>query len=336
MKYAVDSAGEVFRLSDTNSNTDVAVRCLSSEARTNELNTFIAKFFGESDKKFCLMLNKDTVIERVVFFTKTQLSSSSQDVKLANELEHHPEIKDKKRKYLQSIYSDNSGVSSWYYLGVGSIEFERNMYDGKYINACYVPPVPYTLFKKQLDAELKDYKLLNIGLELNYPKALLEMAFDRDSDTMSKGANPENSKDAVQQRIAHFDLEICQALERYKQANGYDRRDKDSNKANSCIAAITEYKENCFPVYQQVKNCIKKTFKGAYNIRYKGNYITAQLDESHTLTLYVVENDPALIIIGGNVYDIDDLKNALTSPELFEETKWFAEKVKPVIDGTIN
>lgn len=313
MKYAVDSTGKVFRLSDTNGSNP-----LSLETRAKRLNEFIDVFFERGNNKFCFLIQSADAYakERVLLFTKTQLSSSSQEVRLANELEHHPEIKGEKREYLQSIFTGGNGVSNWYYLGVGGIEFERNMYDGKPINACYIPPIPYSLFIKQLDDELQNYTLLNIGLELNYPKALLEMAFDRNSQ---------------------FDLEISQALERYKQAYGYDLRDKDSNKANNCIIAITEYKDNCFPVYQQVKNCIKNTFKEAYNIRYKGNCITAQLDSSHSITLYVIQNDPALVVIGGIEYDIESLKNTLTSLELdksvplFEETDWFSEKVRPII-----
>lgn len=309
-EYAVDSRGEIFHLPDKGNNRDVG-EVASNEQRIERLNAFISQFFGETDKKVSPMI-MGSAIERVVFFTKTQLSSSSQDVRLANELAHHPEIEGERREYLQSIYSDDNDVSSWYYLGVGSIEFERNVYDGEYIDARYLSPIPYTLFMKLLDKEFADCQLLSIGLELTSPQALSEMAFERTTS---------------------FDVEIVEALEQYKKDHGYDLKDKDSNKANNCIAAITEYKDNVYPVYQLVKNCIRKTFKDAYNIRYKGNCITAQLDEYQSIELYVVSNDPVVIIIGGNmIYGIDSFWTALTSPELFDETKWFTEKVKPLIN----
>lgn len=305
MKVAIDSAGEVFHLPDGLQNTTL-------EVRTTELNSFIRTFFGKTDAQMFPMLNTGSENEYVVFFTKTRLSSSSREVRLANELERHPEITGEERELLQSIFSDDKDVSKWHSLGVGLIEFERNMYDGKYIDACYTPPIPYSLFIKELDVEYKGYELLNLGLELAYPQALLEMAFERDET---------------------FDEEITEALERYKRDNGYAQRDKDSNKVNRCIAAITEYKDNCFPVYQQVKNYIRKTFENAYNIRYKGNRITAQLNEHQSIALYVVNNDPALVIVGGMEYSIDNLKDVLASPKLFEETKWFTERVKPLLDG---
>lgn len=322
MKYAVDSTGDVFRLSEANE-----LRELSTEARAEELKTFISEFFGENDKVFCLEMQKERNIrekERVLFFTKTPLSSSSQEVKLANELEIHPEITGKERESLQSIFSDNStGAPCWYSLGVGCIEFERNMYDNVCVNVHYASPIPFVQFINGLETKetdnthtlLTDVDLTNIG-------ALLNGAFKHS--------------------IA-FDQELDKALEQYKQAHGYYERDPNSNKATSCLTAITEYKENCFPVYQQAKKCIKKTFEGAYNIRYKGNRITAccprldgsssDTDQTRRLELYVVQNDPPVFIIGGTVINgIEAFKEALTSPDVFKEADWFAEKVKPVIE----
>lgn len=360
MKYAIDSNGAM-RRSDNQ-------RRLADNEREQALNAFAAEFFGgntdvvgvapkavqdapqlsatggNTDVVGCrrprtadntdvfILMNR--TIEGVWFFTKTKLSSSSQAVKLANELDFHSEIVGNKRAYLQSIYPNDNNVSDWYYLGVGGIEFERNIYDGEYIDVRYRSPVPYARFMYLLGTEFKNYKALNIGLELNYPKALLEKAVDY---------------------TEAFCTRTNQALEQYKREHGFEERYRDSNRATNCIAAITEYKDNCFPVYQQVKNCIKKAFTDAYNIRYKGNKITAQLDESYsdtmsqgdcpsdarmrrtrgsrTLALYVVSNDPVLLILGGKVINnIESFKDVLTSPALFEEAEWFTQKVKPVIE----
>lgn len=302
MKYAIDSTGETFRVSETN-----GVHHRAEEDRQQELDAFAKKLFGDT-KVFTLMsLNK----ESVCFFTKTKLSASSQTVKLANELDRRPEIVGNQRDYLQSIYPDDNNVSDWYYLGVGAIEFERNIYDGEYIDARFCSPIPYVRFMNLLDTELKGRKATNIGLEISYPKVLLETAVTYTSA---------------------FDLGTKEKLERYKQDNGFDAKDKDSNKATICLSMITDYKDNSFPVYQQVKNCIKKTFKEAYNIRYKSNCVTAQLDNERQLALYVVSNEPPLVVVGGRTMGIERLKNLLTSPELFRNEQWFDDKVMPVLD----
>ena len=317
LKYAIDSKGEVFRVSEND-----PIRMPTLQTREEALNSFISEFFSRPidgrpfrDKdSVCTLMTGNT--EMAWFFTKTPLSSSSQDVKLANDLDAHPEITGNRRDFLENIYLDKNSVSDWYYLGVGCVELERNLYDGEYIDARYHSPIPYTRFLQLLDTDFKDYSLTNIGIELKYPQAFLETAL----------VYPED-----------FDLKIKQELDLYMQAHGFENRYKDSNKATICISMITDYKGNCFPVYQQVKNCIKKTFKEAYNIRYKGNKITAQIKSEigceRQLTLYVVSNDPPLVIIGGtDTMGIERFKNLLTSPELFNSKKWFDDKVVPVLD----
>ena len=270
-------------------------------------------------------------MEHLIFFTKTEFSSSSQAVKTANELERHPEILANREytEFFKSIFPDDSSSKPrWYLMCVGVIAFERNLYDCKCINAEYIQPVPFAQFMKNLEIQLTKQKnadndlfrfqIKTNGMSLTDTQHLLAKAFDRDI------ANGNESR---------FDLSCLQALEHCKQMRKYIDRDNTSNKAIICLSVINDSKKNIFLVYQEVKNCIKKTFKSAYNVRYKGNRITAQIDEERLLAIYIGgTNEKPQFIIGGNTFDgIDSLKAALLSPDLFQETKWFAEKVKPHI-----
>lgn len=332
MKYIIDSKGDAVSIP-----TDASpIRVIPQEVREKELGGFAEGFSAflhrsgvdVQDKQFCYLVQPSYTSEQLVFFTRTEFASNSQAVKTANEVEKHPEILADREytEFFRSIFPDNSrGKPRWYLMCAGSIAFERNLYDCKYIRADYVQPVPYARFMKILETRLSEqngsehtrFHLQANGISLTDTQSLLAKAFDRD---------------IVNGRESRFDLLCLRALAECKQTRELAGRDKDSNKATVCLSIINDSKRNIFPIYQEVKNCIKKTFKGAYNIRYKGNRITAQIDD-RLLTIYVCGTDgKAQFVIGGNTYNgTDSLKDALLSPALFLETDWFSEKVKPYI-----
>lgn len=335
MKCVINSKGEAVTLPADAS----TIRLIPQEIREKELSKFAEDFsalllqkgINVENKHFCFLIQPFYTLEHLIFFTKTEFSSNSQAVKTANEIEKHPEILANREctEFFRSIFpDDSSNKPRWYLMCVGSIVFERNLYDCKCISAEYLQPVPYAQFMKNLETQLarqKDtnndfsrFQIKTNGMSLTDIQNLLARAFDRD---------------IVDGRESRFDLFSLQALEGCKRMRGYANRDSTSNKAIICLSIINDSKKNVFLIYQEVKNCIKKTFKGAYNVRYKGNRITAQIDEEHLLTIYVGGTDEKpQFIIGGNTFDgLKELKSALLSPVLFQETTWFAEKVKPHI-----
>lgn len=347
MKYVINSKGEAVILPSDAS----VIRLIPQEIREKELSKFAEDFssflhqssmdivaqpratgsISVENKHFCFLMQPFYTMEHLIFFTKTEFSSSSQAVKTANELEKHPEILANREytEFFKSIFPDNSSSKPrWYLMCVGAIAFERNLYDCKCINAEYIQPVPYAQFMRNLEAQLTKQKNIDNdrsrfqiktnGMSLTDIQSLLATSFDRDIVNGSE---------------SRFDLSCLQALEHCKQIRGYVNRDSQSNKATICLSIINDSKKNVFLLYQEIKNCIKKTFKSAYNVRYKGNRITAQINEEHLLTIYVGGTDEKpQLIIGGNTFDgMDSLKAALLSPSIFQETKWFTEKVKPYI-----
>lgn len=336
-KCVIDSGGNVVSIPLEAK----AVRFIPTEIRARELKKFSLDFssilsqkgIDVQNKAFCYMIQPFYATERLLLFAKTEFSSSSQAVKLANEIEKHPEImaNQEKTEFLKSIFPDSSsGRTRWYFLTVGYIAFERNLYDCKRINLGYILPVPYEQFIKSLKEQLLKpedneaggicygFQLMENGVPLWDGKSLLSYSFDRD---ITGG------------KESHFDKHIRDAVIEYKRLKGYEKKDRLSNKANLCLSVINDNRRNIFPVYLEVKNCIKKTFKDSFNIHYKGNRITAHLNDNEKLVIYVYgSDDRPQFVIGGNTYTgIRELQKAFQSSDIFSETVWFTEKVKPNI-----
>lgn len=337
MKAAVNSNGEIVTLTSSQKE----IRFIPQEIKEKELTAFKEDFvcllnqkgIDTQGKGFCFMLQPFYTMERMLIFTKTEFSSSSQAVKLANEVEKHPEIAADKERYdfYKSIFPDNtSGRTRWYFLNVGYIAFERNLYDCVKINVFYRTPIPYAGFMRSFNSSLisqeerdkkevcPKYSFFNNGIDIEDAETLLSQAFLRDisGDMQSK-----------------FDFTVCEALEEYKCGSGYLQKDKTSNNANACLMMINNGRQNIFPVYQKVKNCISKTFKGAYNISYRGNKISAKLADGGDIAIYVsgTEENPKFIVGGKMITGIEHLKKAMLLPTFRDETDWFVSKVKPNI-----
>lgn len=341
-KCVIDSSGNVITLPQTANN----IRLIPVELREKELNKFVEDFssllsvrgIDVNGKKYSFMIQPFYTTERLLIFAKTEFSSSSQAVKLSNEIEKHPEIMANKEKteFLKSIFPDSSsGRTRWYFLTVGYVVFERNLYDCKRINLGYAPPVPYEKFIKSVKGQLLKpeddekngvcygFKLIENDVPVWDGKDLLPCSFERD---ITGG------------KESKFDILIGEAVAEYKRLKGYGNKDRLSNKANLCLSIINDNNRNIFPIYLDVKNCIKKTFKDAFNVQYKGNRITAQLGNGQKLTIYVYgADDRPQFVIGGNVYSgVPKLQEALQSSAAFTETEWFTEKVKPNIKEEVH
>lgn len=340
MKYAIDSKGQIITLPENQN----IIRLIPQEIREKELLAFAKEFttalsekgIEENGKGFCFMIQPFYTTERILLLTKTEFSSSSQAVKLANEIDKHPEIlaNREQTEFLRSILpEDYHGRTRWYLLTVGYIAFERNFYDCKRINANYVLPISYAKFIKDLKSQLVTqddmdsgnicfrYKLTMNDIDLKNTNSLLFHAFNRD---------------IINGQESHFDTLVLEFLETYKKRN-YAMRDVTSNQTAGCLSAINDGDKHIFPIYQEVKNCIKKTSKGAYNIQYKGNRITACFaDGSRKFALYVsgTKENPQFIIGGKTIAGMDALKKAIQDGSVFQEMEWFTEKVKPNIKQT--
>ena len=336
MKYVIDSAGNAVELADSANE----IRLIPVGVRVNELKVFAEELkqlleydgINTNSMSFFYMVQPFGTEERAVFFTKTEFNSSSTAVKIAGDLKSHPEIladRDK-AEYFQSIVPvTGKGLRQYFLLSIGYVSFERNLYDCKRIMTSYTPPIPYRRFLSIMKDELITqealdekqlsplYKVISEDVKLTDPDTMLSYAVHRD----------------LRKEGSEFDKYVVNALGAYEKVNRYDLKYKKSNQSTMCLLAINAQNSNIYNEYKQIKNCIKKTLKGAYNIRYKRNKITAHLEDGNELTIYVkTTGENAQFVINGNlVQGIDNFKKYLLSDQLFSEQEWFRDKVQPYI-----
>lgn len=326
LKYVINSRGQVVELTESQN----VLRLIRQETREQELSDFSKQLPLSNDcEKFCFLIQPSYTMEQILLITKTELASNSKAVKLSNELEKHPDILANKEQteFLKSIlpYEEN-GKRKWFYLTVGSIVFERNLYDCKPIDVNYVQPISYSTFIRKLkeqqseDNENFRYSLITNGVNLFDSTSLLPLALERDivNDTGSLDSN------------SIFDKKIIDFLSGYKKEK-YSLRDKNSNKATTCISIINENCNNIFLIYQQVKKRFRKEFKSEH-IFYENNCITVALSPKNKILLYAsgTKDNPQFIVGGRVIVGLNNLVENIKNNN-FEEMDWFTNNVKPYI-----
>ena len=325
-KIVINSNGEPVKLT----NGQNSIRTVKAEVRLNELQDVVHNLFSYlemkgidiQNKEVCYMIQDQFVKERVVFFTKTEVSSSSQFVKTANEIEKHPEILANPEKlYLyQSVVSDTTvNRPCWYYLAVGYIEIERNSYDGKRISIQYRSPIPYMQFIYDLKEQSENksqysYQLHNTNIILNNVISILPQAFDRD----------------VSEDNPLLDVLITEVIDLYVHHKGISARNKNSNKANTCFMIINNTSSNIYPIYVVAKTIIKKTLRGSYSIKYNKNCVTANLKDDTVLSFYIGNNEenPIFLLNGNLIEGYDDFQNALINLSKYVKQDWYIKLVE--------
>ena len=339
MRYAIDSKGTVLPLPPSQN----MIRFIPIEVRAKELVRFTSEFaellngagINTQNAKYCYMIQPLYASERLVYFTRTELSSSSQAVRMANELDKHPELLNQPDmlELLQSIFQDTRGTPRWYLISVGYVELERNLYDCKRINLPYHQPVFFHRFQKVIQKEqitkeelelavpCEKYRFFSNDINFSDREMLIDIALERDIV---------GGKESV------FDMKVYQAVKQYRQMK-FSQKDVFSNTAAKCLKDLNTHtswkKKDVYIAYDTAKKLIKSVYKNAYGICYKDTRITAYLTPERFLTMYVGgTRDRPLYIIDGNFLTIEQLKDYLMSLQELPVVPWFADKVQPYIE----
>lgn len=339
MKYTVNSNGDVISLLPSQN----TIRFIPIEVRARELVRFTNEFIellkainvDTRFAKFSYMIQPFYTNDCLVYFTRTELSSSSQTVKLANSLDKHSELKKQPDLYtlLKSIVQDKQGTPRWFLIAVGIIEFERNFYDCKRINLTYRQPIFLHQFLKELECTqitqeeadkkkpCKKYRFFDNGIDLTNEEMLVSCAIDRD---------------IVNGRESAFDMRMYNLIQKYKEEH-YQNRYEKSNLATDNLKVLNTHtswrKKDIFTAYNIAKKMIKKIYKGAYGICYRNCKISAHLTSDKTLTMYTSgTREKPVYIINGNFLTVEQLKQYLLNLKDLPSVDWFTEKVEPYIE----
>ncbi len=312
MRYAADSVGNVVEI--TALPTAIAKDSKIAELVSYEkyLKLSLEQNGINSAVKMFYMFEESLRYEYLCFFTKTEVTAK-ETIKIVKELEEH--VTNYNRKYIdfyQSIFSEMiNGKTKWYYLKVGRIQFERNMYDLSKINSRYIKPISVSKFLKILPDFDCTYSFENPDIT-----AMLKSALEQDT--------------LFEENVYVLDKLIEVIVDNYNKKM-YATKDKESNIANEYFNIIST-KKNIFPEYKNLKTFIKKKFSNAYGICYHGNKIQATINENKIIIYVSFSGEIPIFIIGGKSYTFKEFTDALTSGNSFIETEWYVNKIKPILN----
>lgn len=340
-RVVINSKGEVIQLNDDN-----MMRLISPEVKFAELREEASKLIGllneqEIDtqgKKFFYMVQPLFYKERIYFFTKIKIPSSSESVKMADivkknpeEVLKNPELKDNLSKisFYKSIipYEDKDSVS-WYYISLCYIEFERNFYDCKKINIESNYFKPLYLFNKELEDILIK--------ENNRDKVSNKFVLDKNDIDFTD--NQTITSIAFEIESNYIDSDFVNKIENVKE--NYTKKYFNNVYFNSNIAnkylIILNQKKNVYKAYEKIKNTLRKEYQlNDVNINYnkKSNQIVVGNDETNVIKIYVKNpNDENLqFVIGGKDISIEEIVEIIRGNKKIESEEWFTNKVEPYL-----
>lgn len=330
--YAYDSKGKLNEINSRLVLPDSRTRAEEASLLASRVALFYEYENMLIDKSgFYLMIQPLYADDTVLYFAKTPLSSSSDEVKLSNALKYKPDFVFPNREQedlLKSIFSaEINGRTTWWYLTAEMLAFERNLYDGKYINIRRSTAVPYNRLMRILPKITAD----NIDMQKNSFCSKYETYFSRDfNDTASL------IRTAVV-RNEDYDTGTLRIIGHLKKMYSLYECDARSNAKNLCLWHINDSKPyDAFPEYSEIRSYLRNSSLDAVGICYSGNAVKYRLEPYARQTIYVcrsLENRSSrAFVTNGHIYrSIDELKRAIETSACFSVAEWYLNDVVPFI-----
>ncbi len=337
VSYAADSSGNIIAVHNDIKplkNINLKLRLSEMQSLLNEIILLFGnKGINISEKTFDFMIQPLYTEDCLLFFTRTMLSSSSDEVKLSNSLKNKPDFvfrSSDEEDRLKSIFStEENGKTVWWLLSAERVIVERNLYDGKPIGIKAGAPIPYHWFTKNINK-------IAVG-QSDIEKTFFCNKYRFFGNSERNYFNVSEIMKTSIVRSFDFDNKVEHIIGQIKETNNLSDKDVFSNRKNLCLWLINDRKtDNIFEDYSEIKLYLKKNYPMTVGIHYKDNAIIFGMDIYGKQTVYVCSSfdnsDRHLYIIGGHIFfNIDELKNAIAKTDCFTQKKWYAEKVIPYI-----
>lgn len=335
--FAVDSEGVVV---DTSKALNI-FRVRNKNRRYEELSTFVDGFLFFLNNQ-SINLTKEGVYskiqpmyteDRVVFFSKIPLEASSSLVKEAHALRTNRlvgEADPKLKRQLESVYfTQEREKTKWWLLLAEEVLFERNIFDCEWEKMSVLKTVTYSAFLKNNQNLIKDKDAFKGTM--NYGYCFADDFDITDTETILKNAIVRNGVDP------HLDECIRKALRGQYDSMGFANKRRYANQATYCLLAINDYKYNnpIYSVYTEVKGIIKELCPAARNIRYSGNIISFEYNNSiqSIFVCYSLQNnekDQTFIINGNIINGVRELRQ-INIDDITKHCQWYNDTVVPNI-----
>lgn len=336
--YKVDSNGIIS--SELNK---APINIKKFDARKKDLEEVLRKIILNLEDEYP-SINEDSAVymiqpyyitDRILFFTKTQLTKDSNVIKNLND----PSYKcgsEEENDYLKSIISEEeNGSKSWWYIEVLSLALYRNLFDCEWIEAGMTIPLSYhTVFKNISDSIMPDIDYSNAkGLDKRYYISEKDgTAFDyKNIQAVSKRAIECMGYNRIDETLYHL-------VRQYSKDTGISEKDRFSNdKQLSLLIAKGKIDTNVlYNVYETVKKYLNDLYLDTIDkVKYKGN--TVYFTHNDVLqTVYLSASlygtaDISFVINGNIINGTQKFLEALRNEAIYNKQKWFDDEVVPLL-----
>lgn len=342
--YTVNSNGEISKVSDSR-----PINIKKYDTRRKELEEIWEKIMLNLEEKYpdisrnsaFYMIQPYYTTDRILLFTKLQMSSDSKIVKNFN----NPEYKFKNEQeedFYKSIAVEElpNGQKKWWYIEVISLVFERNLNDCEFILAGSTIPIAY-------NSVFKNFDLVELA-DVDYRKvvALDKRYILRDGD--EKRVDLQNINAFVNLAItcytnSEIEEDIYRLVRQYAEETGTSKKDNLSNdKQLALLVAMGKIDSKLFySIYESVKQILNNLYPEINGeVKYKGNSIYFTLNGENQ-TIYVSSSlngtsDVSFVLNGNIINDTKNFLQALRQDDLFEKQDWFENTIVPVIEEKLN
>lgn len=339
VSYAADSKGNVLDIHNTISilgNIGINKRLTDLQTFSNRLTMLCQMGNISADKAtFDFMLQPLYTDDCALFFCKTPLDSSCDEIKLSNSLKNKPDFafdSIEQENRLKSIFSSQeAGRTVWWLLTAEIIALEHNLYDGQYISLKQEKSIPYNKFISELKKSViqkNDLEKNTFCQKFQYYGISQRNYFDVDS--------------LLRTAIVHtddVDSKIEQMLNQCNRVYDIDENSLYSNRINMCLWLINNRKpHNIFVEYSDLKLFFKRELPQTIGIHYKENAVVFTLEPYGKQAIYVccsfTNPDNRLFVMNGHVLSgIDKVKDAIRNIKYTVPPQWYCQNVIPYIEG---
>ena len=338
--YTVDSNGVI-----SSEFNKAPINIKKFDARKKDLEEVLRKIILNLEDEYpsinensaVYMIQPYYITDRILFFTKTQLTKDSNVIKNLNDATYKCGSEEEE-DYLKSIVSeeDDNGTKNWWYIEVLSLTLRRNLYDCEWIEAGMTIPLSYhTVFKNISDSIMPnvDYNHEN-GLDKRY------YISEKDGSPFDYENIKAVSKRAIEcMGYSQIDETLYHLIRQYSKDVGISDKDRFSNdKQLSILVAKGKIDTKVlYNLYETIKRYLNELYPDTIDkVKYNGNTVYFPYEEK-LQTIYLSASlygtaDISFVLNGNVINGTQKFLEALRNKSIYEKNEWFDNEIVPLLN----
>lgn len=338
--YTVDSNGVI---SSKFNKTPINIK--KFDARKKDLEEVLRKIILNLEDEYpsinensaVYMIQPYYITDRILFFTKTQLTKDSNVIKNLND-DSYKCSSEEEEDYLKSIVAeeDDNGTKSWWYIEVLSLALRRNLYDSEWIEAGMTIPLSYhTVFKNIRDSIIPD-------IDYNQANSLDKRYYisEKDGSLFDYENIKAVSKRAIECKgYSLIDETLYHLVRQYSKDAGINDKDRFSNdkQLSILVAKGTIDTKVLYNLYETIKRYLNELYPDTIDkVKYKGNTVNFPYKDK-LQTIYLSASlygtaDISFVLNGNVINGTQKFLEALRNKSIYEKNEWFDNEIVPLLN----